>query len=268
MASVAALPTTTNDLGADIWASMLPLEDPNAMRYDSCQAKDFPDLTDDIMVNSYLPLLRPCKTWHATYVRVGDEVVVEDTPGATKKMTVDEYNASDRKARSIMQIRGKPVSYGDLGKAYLWDVDAKDEAKLDQLDVQFLSGFTEAETEGSPISRRVFYGLHSYGGYYGFFRPDLGEVIRLISKEYPVESLSKYAAMFVTTEMHPSDNIGECYDVRRDRHRAKTTVWAIRKPPAAPLPVVVAVPVAANAAPAISSEVEAVLRDDSWGDKF
>lgn len=69
------------------------------------------------------------------------------------------------------------------------------------------------------------YGLHTYGGYYGFFRPDLSEVIGLLSTIIPPDELVFIRKIYVTTEMPD----GRVYDFNTDRHRGVTTYHIDRK---------------------------------------
>jgi hypothetical protein len=227
--STLAPPPVSSDTSQS-WQDTFGPEEPTAVRYEQCQEKDVPG----VETKAYLSVLRACKMWDAPYTQLGGEVSVATAPGVTATMTVAGQNAPGprRAGKSLMGVREAPIEARDLGEGYLYSFKAKEEAKHDALDRQFLAGYEQAETEGSLIHRRVFYGLHTYGGFYGFFRPDLAEVIRLISAAFPAAALAPYAALYVTTEMHPTDNIRDVYDQRRDRHRAKTTVWSILKPAA------------------------------------
>lgn len=69
------------------------------------------------------------------------------------------------------------------------------------------------------------YGYHTYGGYYGFFRPDVIEVMWLILREIDKKDLDFAKKIYVTTEAYPSLNCGQCYDSAKDRHMAKTLVY-------------------------------------------
>lgn len=92
----------------------------------------------------------------------------------------------------------------------------------DELDKTFI--------QSPPEDKKVeFYGLHTYGGYYGFFRPDIIEVCNLIAPYINSIQSSPIDRIYVTTEMHPSAMIGECYDNEADRHRGKTTIWVIKQ---------------------------------------
>lgn len=106
---------------------------------------------------------------------------------------------------------------GSVG--YLFDTDAKkkDTKDFDDSDKLFMESCDGYE-------KYEFFALHTYGGYYGFFRPDLREVIFLIHNQLK-HSIDTIDHMYVTTEMYPSSNIQEVYDSKKDGHRAKTTVF-------------------------------------------
>lgn len=121
---------------------------------------------------------------------------------------------SDSKYVNILHTHEKPPMY-DLDKVgYLW---GKPSEPLSHIEHEELGKAEEI----------VAYGLHTYGGYYGFFRPDLNEVIRLAL--HAIKDIDSVKKIYVTTEMHPSENVADCYDVKKDRHRAKTTFWVLRK---------------------------------------
>jgi len=64
-------------------------------------------------------------------------------------------------------------------------------------------------------------GLHTYGGYYQFFRPDIIEVFWLISQSNISEDeLDKADKIYLTT--FPDEDF---YDSKNDRHRAITYVF-------------------------------------------
>ena len=72
------------------------------------------------------------------------------------------------------------------------------------------------------------YGYHTYGGYYGFFRPDIIEVTWLMLNEIDLKKLENAKKIYVTTDMYPSAHISDCYDSKLDRHKALTTVYLIQ----------------------------------------
>jgi hypothetical protein len=112
----------------------------------------------------------------------------------------------------------------ELDCAYLWD--PKELGEKDALDLQF-------EKTPEDFNSVSLYGLHTYGGYYVFFRPDLEEVCNLIDSEFTKLQgsenfmLDKISRIYVTTNVIGDGNIGICYDNKHDRHRAITKCYMI-----------------------------------------
>lgn len=106
---------------------------------------------------------------------------------------------------------------------YLWDKTVREPA--DEYDRLFLANKAE---------RVRLFGYHSYGGYAGFFRPDLHEVSQIIEVNLDRYPELKSSVLFVTTlpcdEQGVVDyNIGRCYDPVGDVHRAVTIVYYLPK---------------------------------------
>jgi hypothetical protein len=104
--------------------------------------------------------------------------------------------------------------------AYMWDADKNkiDEKDLDEVDRAFLKN----REEGFVLHK--LYGYHTYGGYYGFFRPDLNEVIHLVARVVP--DPAKVKRIYVTTDTHPkTGKFIECFDYQKDMHRALTLCY-------------------------------------------
>ena len=75
------------------------------------------------------------------------------------------------------------------------------------------------------------YAYHSYGGYYGFFRPDLMEVIK-IAQSVIRDTLD--STVFVSTEPctsqgNRSDHFPDCYDSQLDMYRAVTILYTVQE---------------------------------------
>ena len=230
MISTSSSPSTVSDISKTMLG-------PKVMPKGSAPSYAIPDskTCSETDRDRYLPLLRPYKVWHSHYMSAMGTVHVYKRPGEEPiAMSIDEYNKSDRTPFSCIRISKKPVDETDYTSGYLsrlGDDDFKNEEKkeYDATDVKFITGKDTADSEGSLLKKLVFYGLHTYGGYYGFFRPDLQEVIYLLAKTILPSTLPSLEAIYVTTEMHPSDHIGDCYDQHEDRHRAMTTVYVIAK---------------------------------------
>lgn len=173
-------------------------------------------------VNEWYSKLGVYELWEAHYLKVGDEVTVWNSPGEEPtQMTVDKYN-EECKTKSIpapvYRVLEKTT---DMGSAYLWSKTPKKEK--DELDKLF-------ESDRSKFIKVSLYGLHTYGGYYGFFRPDLTEVINLIEQSSdPALYFDSIERIYVTTNAHPGDNIKLCYDYKTDRHKAETICYVMLK---------------------------------------
>jgi len=104
---------------------------------------------------------------------------------------------------------------------YLWS-DKVQEAG-DEEDRKFIDNVKN----NISMEHTIFWGLHTYGGYYGLFRPDLMEIIKLCQKMLRV---CKHA--YVTTVSCDIDgvesDIGEkCFNSKLDRHYAITTLYPV-----------------------------------------
>jgi hypothetical protein len=69
------------------------------------------------------------------------------------------------------------------------------------------------------------YSYHTYGGYYGFFRPSLDEIIKIGE-----EIIRNNKEVFVTTDSCNVDGIltskcWGCYNIDKDMHMAVSTFW-------------------------------------------
>ncbi len=69
------------------------------------------------------------------------------------------------------------------------------------------------------------YGYHTYGGYWGFFRPDIVEVFWLLLEHVTLQQLDTCKHIICTTKAYPCLSVSACYDARVDRHKALSTVW-------------------------------------------
>ena len=168
-------------------------------------------------VRAWNDKLRVYHMFEPHYMRVGDDVSVWDSFGAEpRSMTVDEYNADKIVSDPTFHV---VVKTADLSCAYTWDkkpVETKD--AVDEL----------LERDRSSFKRVALYGLHTYGGYHGFFRPDLEEVINLIAGSgHPALAFDRVSRVYVNTEPHPDGHVGLCYDAQVDRHRAETVCYVV-----------------------------------------
>lgn len=97
----------------------------------------------------------------------------------------------------------KPAS--DVG--YLWDCK--------------LTGETISDPD--KLEKVEIKGLHTYGGFYGFFRPDLWEVSLLFTHTAAYKNLGRIDKIYCTTEPWGDGEFSKVYDHKEDRHRAVTT---------------------------------------------
>ena len=168
--------------------------------------------------------LRPFKIFDPHYIRIGNDFFFFLKRGDESiHLTYDEYDA--KRAQGINPIHSaNTVPYlvkktAPSGVGYLYSANDLPEAEHDSKDKEFLTNYKTME-------KRTFYGLHTYGGYHGFFRPDLDEVMTLIGLDLN-QDLDRIDRIYVTTDMHPSEKVGECYDSVLDRHKAVTTVYVV-----------------------------------------
>jgi len=168
--------------------------------------------------NAIYSKLRPFKQFYA-YTTVIESTVFHKKIFGTPAIAYDlkEWNAGVG-IRPLTPDTYHLVKRSNLCDGYLWDAEknAMEQKDYDAIDKEFVC-------DPSRFKRVVLYGMHTYGGYYGFFRPDLKEVIQLLVQA-DVNVLA-YNHVYVTTEMWPSEDAKSCYDVTADRHRAKTTVY-------------------------------------------
>lgn len=171
-------------------------------------------------VKQWYSKLAVYEVWHPHYLAIEDKITVWDLPDSeAKTMTIEEYNAGVGTRQISPPIWRVLEKTDNLKDSYLWKKIAK--GNKDELDKQF-------EVDRSSFIRIPLYGLHTYGGYYAFFRPDLEEVINLIDQSNDSRlKLENVERVYVTTEAHPSDNIRYCYDSKADRHRGETVCYVV-----------------------------------------
>jgi hypothetical protein len=130
-------------------------------------------------------------------------------------------NPSDIKTPDdILELYGKvrPFKNGNVIKkdtmknAYLWTNDHK--LKKDELDEEF-------EIHSPNFHIEVVYSYHAHSGYYGFFKPDLEEVIKVGQ-----DIIRSHDVVYVTTDTCDSNgivanSIYDCYDNKLDMHLGK-----------------------------------------------
>ena len=116
------------------------------------------------------PYIRPFKFWHSHVLLGNGEAHVYLKPNEPPvEMSIKEYEAKNFKPYFSVLISKHAATKEDYRVGYLYKLESKDyktPEEYDVIDQLFLAGI-----EGSSIYKYVLYGLHSYGGYYGFFRP-------------------------------------------------------------------------------------------------
>lgn len=110
-------------------------------------------------------------------------------------------------------------SYGRISEVSYLGFGRQPSLGKDGLDDDF-----ETNMDAVQATRFEILGYHTYGGYWGFFRPDLDEVLRLffLHPELQRLDLNTVDRIYVTTNPYPSPDISHCYDKNEDRHKAKT----------------------------------------------
>ncbi|AYV78642.1 MAG: hypothetical protein Edafosvirus21_21 [Edafosvirus sp.] len=179
-------------------------------------------LSDD-EISKYYNKLKIYKWFKPTIYNIDGDISIEHESGKYKKETDEDYNIIKKKAKPHINLYEK-VSLDQIQtQAYLWEL--KELQNKDEIDESFVqSGGTSVTFEKIEL-----YGLHRYGGYRIFFRPDLNEVIHLMSSKISLNELDDIDRIYVTTKPFPSDNGNECYDNGFDKHKAITTCYLVRK---------------------------------------
>lgn len=80
------------------------------------------------------------------------------------------------------------------------------------------------------LEEQTAYGLHSYGGYYMFFRPDFWEVLTLFTMLDVSKRIDDMEAVYCTTVPNGTGDLNDAYDRKADRHRGITTFLIKWKP--------------------------------------
>ncbi len=107
-------------------------------------------------------------------------------------------------------------------EGYLYSSTSIPQNEYDEIDIDFKNTYKK------KWIKKVIYGLHSYGGYWRFFRPDIYEVASLTYYKIPESDLENIDRIYITTKPI-SYNIDEVYDRKKDKHRAKTIMYILYK---------------------------------------
>lgn len=175
-------------------------------------------------LQKYNDKLRIYKNFYRTVTIIGNRVVYDYAFDKFKIMTVDEYNelvSKENKPDKAVKILGNKNK--NLNDGYLYGMEEKKEDDCDEVDKKFV------DDKLNNIKKLVLYGLHTTGPYYGFFRPDLTEVIHMLSTELSVKDLDQIDRIYVTTEAHPDLKFSNCYDYKTNKHKGQTTFYILYK---------------------------------------
>lgn len=171
-------------------------------------------------LSEYYDKIKPFKEFCPSAFIVGNNYSVEYELHKYIKMSSDEY----KKFKENIDKKNKIYigKKGNLKDGYMYGFEEKDVNSLDEIDKKFL----ESQSEFDKIN---LYGYHTYGGYYGFFRPDLTEVIHMLNTKISLTELNDIERIYVTTEAYPTYEINDCYDRVKDKHKGLTTYYIIKK---------------------------------------
>lgn len=208
-------PSRADDQVVDAYSKIVFLEPPSRTK----------NSLDDQVVDAYYQKICPFQIWEPHYLRVGNEISLYTEIGAEpQRMSVEKYNQLV-KTKPLKKSFRYLFEKASLHVAYLWEAESKriPDSQLDDIDRSFIEKADEME----GCAKHELFGYHTYGGYYGFFRPDLYEVIHMVATIVPFQKLSSVKRIYVTTDMYPSDKIWDCYDSKKDMHKAKTTCYVV-----------------------------------------
>jgi len=179
---------------------------------------------DAKLVKKYYDKLVPYGVFEANWLRIGDDYMMHKTlEGPVEHLNREQVNKWYTENKNIPQ-RFLFKKTADLKSAYMWHAESTrlGENELTPEDKQFIK---YSEQDKNKFIKKEFLAYHACPGYHGFFRPDLNEVIHLIRTKIVPNALRKISRIYVTTEMYPSDKVYECYDRKKDMHKAKTTIF-------------------------------------------
>ncbi len=179
--------------------------------------KDPPKNMPQEEVQKYADKIEIFKVFEPSILRIANTKDIEISPGVWEKHDKDKkYDLTEK------IVFGQKNSLTD---GYLYSMVTLPADKETEDHKLFRKEFEDKNMKS--FKKIEIFGLHTYGGYWAFFRPDLTEVIHLLKDSIDISSVRK---MFVTTEPHPSSNIGECFDTKKDKHKALTTCYVLDNP--------------------------------------
>lgn len=176
-------------------------------------------ISDDL--NKYFNKIVVFKNFYQNFLCVFGEYSFEYEYGKRKECDYDEYK--DIMSNSIKKHPTKIIGVRqNLTDGYMYDFKQMCKDKLDDTDIKFI------DDKLSDAIRIDLFGLHTYGGYYGFFRPDLTEVIHMLNTKISPEELGTIEKIYVTTEPYPDSKFTNCYDSVTDKHKGKTICYIVK----------------------------------------
>lgn len=119
----------------------------------------------------------------------------------------------------------RPVAHGHRivkntrsDQSYIWNSEPFESGE--DVDREWL-------TQKDHFQEIKVYGLHTYGGYWSFFRPSMDEIVKM-----GAEIIRKNDVVFVGTRPcdengNVSYDITRCFDKSKDMHRGCTTFWVL-----------------------------------------
>lgn len=170
-------------------------------------------------IHKYYDKIKVFKSFVQKVLCIGNSMSLEYELYKWRDINEEEYQKwnSDSSRNSKYFYVGKQSPCTDQ-ESYMYSFKQEDPDNLDELDKKFI----ETQTSDKKIE---FYGLHTYGGCYAFFRPDFLEVIHMLNTVLPITELESIKRIYITTEPHPNDINDFCFDYSKDKHRAKTTCY-------------------------------------------
>ncbi|AYV83367.1 MAG: hypothetical protein Hyperionvirus6_48 [Hyperionvirus sp.] len=193
--------------------------EPTFREYEGVRYYDKIERLGGEIIAKYYEKLGVFKRFYPTYWNIGNNISCEYELGKYIDESADNYDAVCKAAMTRVYVGDKILLANIRTQGYLFGF--KESEKLDSLDMKFMK-------DQLGYEKMELFGLHTYGGYYGMFRPDIDEVIHLLNRVVSLEDLSAIERIYVTTEPHPSDKGRDAYDVTADKHRAKTTCYIVK----------------------------------------
>ena len=176
-----------------------------------------------------LSKIQPYTIWESFYIEwCGSISIFNERYGDPIEMLTSQYNKLVRSGNSPFIKKALPVlverrESPSVGYLYAYSELPR---PFDAIDTSFVDN----QDFRNSLPKHQAFGLHTYGGYHGCFRPDLLEVVRLLlyTHKWSTEEISTFKRVYVTTQPAPSSNVSKCYDPETDRHRACTTSYIVK----------------------------------------